>query len=245
MRLPARFTSAFAAAVLVCFCTGASAQSSSSQTSPQITPAQQAAEQTTGNGRYIATNPLAGVRYDNRFDLTLSMAYDHMKAGPSLLQGANLGGLELDGSYWLTRRWGAEGSFRPYVGTSGAGPNNADIKGPFVAQYFFTGGPEWLGPHNEHGDLIAHVLVGGVYGDFEKDLRGNPPSVVDFYNNQIAPAVIMGGHIDLNRSGHWVFRMSPDAVMTHYSTNYGAKISQFDINASFSVGLEYKFSKKR
>ncbi|MGH9598760.1 MAG: hypothetical protein ACRD27_02760 [Terracidiphilus sp.] len=221
------------------------AQSSSSQTSPQITPAQQAAAQNAGNGAYLAINPLANVRYDNRFDLTLAPAYDHMKAGPNLLQGANLGGLELDGSFWLTKRWGAEGSFRPYVGTSGAGPNPDKINGPFVSEYFFTAGPEWLGPHNQHGDLIAHVLVGGVDGRFEQDLRGNPPSAVGFYNNQIAPAVIIGGHFDLNRSAHWVFRISPDAVMTHYSTNYGAKISQFDVNAAVSVGLEYKFSRKR
>ncbi len=251
MRPTARFSSIVAAAALLCFSAGAAAQSQSSssqsnpQTNPQITPAQRAAEQGVGNGTYVAINPLAGVRYNNRFDLSLSMAYDHMKAGPNLLQGANLGGLELDGSYWLTRRWGAEGSFRPYVGTSGAAPNDQSIDGPFVSEYFFTAGPEWLGPHNQHGDLIAHILVGGVYGNFQQDLRGNSPSVVGFYNNQVAPAVIMGGHFDLNRSAHWVFRMTPDAIMTHYSTNYGGHVSQFDINAAFSVGLEYKFSRKR
>jgi hypothetical protein len=68
---------------------------------------------------------------------------------------------------------------------------------------------------------------------------------VNFYNNQVAPAVIMGGHFDLNRSGHWVFRITPDAVMTHYGTNYGAKISQWDINAAVSVGVEYKFTKHK
>jgi len=236
---------------MVCFCGGASAQSSSSQSTPQITPAQQAAAQNNGNGSYVAINPLANVRYNNRFDLSLSMAYDHMKAGPTVLQGANLGGLVLDGSYWLSKRWGAEGSFRSYVGTSGAGTGtpgqNVDqlIKGPFVSEYFFTGGPEWLGPHNQHGDLIAHVLVGGVYGDFEKDLRGEPPSAVDFYYNQVAPAVIMGGHFDLNRSAHWVFRMTPDAVLTDYAINYGRRNRQIDINAAFSVGIEYKFSRKR
>ncbi len=62
------------------------------------------------------------------------------------------------------------------------------INGPFVAgRYFFVGGPEWLGPHNKHGALIAHALFGGAYGNFEKDLRGLPPSVVDFYPNQLAP----------------------------------------------------------
>ena len=86
-----------------------------------------------------------------------------------------------------------------------------------VKEYFFVGGAEWLGPHNKHGALIAHAMFGGVYGDFQKDLLGQPPARFDFYNNQIAPAAIIGGHFDLNRSEHWVFRITPDAVMTHYS----------------------------
>ena len=61
----------------------------------------------TGNGTYIAIDPLAGVRYDNRYDVSLGMAYDHMKAGPNLLQGSNLGGLDLSGSYWLQQALGA------------------------------------------------------------------------------------------------------------------------------------------
>ena len=61
---------------------------------------------TAPNGTYIAIDPLANVRYDNRFDISLGAAYDHMKAGPTLLQGSNLGGLDLTGSMWLTRHWG-------------------------------------------------------------------------------------------------------------------------------------------
>jgi hypothetical protein len=46
----------------------------------------------------------------------------------------------------------------------------------------------------------------------------------------------------LNRSEHWVFRVTPDAVLTRYGINYGSKISQYDINAAVSVGMEYKFT---
>jgi hypothetical protein len=188
---------------------------------------------------------LAGVRYDNKWDLSVEMAYAHIKAGPNLLEGANLGGVNASASYYLAKRWRLEGSFRPYLGTSGAAPNPYDIRGPFVAQYLFAAGPEWLGPHNKHGALIAHVLVGGAYGHFEKDLRGHSPEVVGFYNNQMALATVMGGHIDLNRSSHWVFRMTPDAILTNYGINYGPKTHQMDINAAFSVGVEYKFFKSK
>jgi len=239
MRLPVRLLASFAAVATLALCAGTGAQA-------QATTAQSgSAQTTTGIGTYVSIDPLAGVRYDNRYDLSVGLAYDHMKAGPNLLQGANLGGLDISGSYWLTRHWGLEGTVRPYLGTSGAAPNTANIKGPFVSQYIFAGGGEWLGPHNKHGDLIAHVLVGGARGTFEQDLRGNSPSVVGFYNNQTALGAVMGGHIDLNRSAHWVFRITPDAIMTRYSTNYGSRATQTDINFAISVGLEYKFKKKR
>jgi hypothetical protein len=58
-------------------------------------------------------------------------------------------------------------------------------------------------------------------------------------------AAIIGGHMDLNRSAHWVFRITPDAVVTRYSINYGNKITQTDVNFAISVGVQYKFKKKR
>ena len=207
--------------------------------------AQSTASPTAGNGTYIAVDPLSKVRYDNRFDVSLGMAYGRIKAGPTLLHGANLGGLDLSGSYWLSKHWGLEGSGRGYLGTSGAAPNSINIKGPFVSQYIFAAGPEWLGPHNKHGALIAHALVGGAYGNFETDLHGNSPSIIDFYNNQIAPAAVFGGHIDLNRSAQWVFRVTPDALYTRYSINYGPKDSYNNWNFGISVGVDYKFKKKR
>ena len=69
------------------------------------------------------------------------MAYDHMKAGPTLVQGANLGGLNFTGTMWLTRKWGVATSERAYVGTSGTGNSTgpsggsaqSNIKGPFIS----------------------------------------------------------------------------------------------------------------
>jgi len=235
MRLSVSFPAAFIAVAALALCAGPRAHAQDQSTAPQ----------TAGNGTYIASDPLAGVRYDNRYDLSLGMAYDHMKAGPNLLQGANLGGLDLSGSYWLAKHWGVEGSGRAYLGTSGAAPNPYSINGPFVAQYLFVAGPEWLGPHNKHGALIAHAMFGGAYGKFEQDLRGNSPSVVGFYNDQVAPGAIIGGHIDLNRSARWVLRITPDAVITHYGINYGNQAKQWDVNFAISVGVEYKFKKKR
>jgi hypothetical protein len=214
---------------------------------------QSTASPTAGNGTYIATDPLANVHYDNRYDFSLGMAYGHIHAGPEILQGANLGGLDLTGSYWFSKHWAVEGSGRAYLGTSGvgsvggnnSGPNN--VRGPFTSQYLFVGGAEWLGPHNKHGDLIAHAMVGGAHFD-SHDFPLTPPGV-GFYDNQIAPAAVFGGHIDLNRSAHWVFRVTPDALFTRYGFKFGAvpptSSPHDNWNFGISAGVEYKLSKKR
>jgi len=243
MRFPASFTVAIAAAALLLVCprgeAQAPSQSSSSQSAPVQTPAPPPAP------TYISVDPLANVRYDNRYDLSVGMAYRHIKAGPNLLQGANLGGVDVEGSYWLTKRWGLEGTGRGYLGTSGAAPNPYEINGPFIMDYIFAAGPEWLGPHNKHGALIAHVMPGMAVGVFEQNLRGAPTSAVGFYHDQIAPALVMGGHFDLNRSPHWVFRVTVDGLLTAYAINWGDKSRHIDINTAVSVGVEYKFKKKR
>ncbi|MGO9317841.1 MAG: hypothetical protein ACLPXT_11970 [Terracidiphilus sp.] len=235
MRILVRFSAALAAVALLALSSVASAY------------AQSTAAPTAGNGTYIASDPLAKVRYDNRFDVSLGMAYDHMKAGANVLQGANLGGLDLSSSYWFSKHWGVEGSGRAYLGSSGAGATGPSVvHGPYVSQYLFTAGPEWLGPHNKHGAISAHAMFGGAY--FDAHLGNVTPQVENFYYNQIAPAAIIGGHMDLNRSAHWVFRVTPDAVMTHYTMGAAGTTpaySQYDVNFAISVGIEYKFSKKR
>jgi len=255
MRLPVRFTllTAVLAAVTVLPVLPVAAQSSSQQPGQTAPSSSSSKSEQIVNGGYVPTNPLAGVNYNNKYDLYLGMAYDHMKAGPTLVQGSHLGGLDLTGTRWFSRHWGVQGSGRAYIGTSGAGvnslPSGGTLKGPAVKQYFFLGGAEYLGPHNQHGAMMAHLLVGGVYGNFQKDLLGLPPAKFDFYYNQVAPAAILGGSFDLNRSPRWVFRVVPEAVMTHYTYSnapYSSqRFGQFDVNFAISVGMQYKFKSLR
>jgi hypothetical protein len=216
----------------------------------QSTPSQPPAQST--NGTYIAIDPLAGVRYDNRWDVSVGMAYGHIHAGPTIREGANLGGLDVSGSYLLTKHWRIEGSGRAYLGTSGTTPTAGGDpyyeSGVFVSQYMFLAGPEYLGPHNKHGAISFHALFGGAYGDFNKELgragsTTGPTGVAGFYDNQVALGGAIGGHIDLNRSAHWVFRVTPDALLTGYDGTSQYPHTQW--NFGISVGAQYKFTGKK
>jgi hypothetical protein len=233
-----------------------STSSQSSSSSSSSGPAVQAnAQPTNVNGSYIAIDPLAGVKYDNRWDVSVGLASGHIHAGPNLREGADLGGLDISGSYWLSKHWGLEASGRGYLGTSGTTPAAAEIgeSGVFVAQYMFLGGVEYLGPHNKHAAIIPHALIGGAYADFNKEIDKTPlipgqpvqgpGSPSGFYNNQFALGGAFGAHLDLNRSAHWVFRITPDALLTGYDGTSLYPHTQW--NFGISVGVQYKFKQKR
>lgn len=205
--------------LLLCFQNQAQAQ----YTQPQVAP----------------NTTLANVRYDYRWELYGGFAYSHFNAGPTLTQGANLGGFDIQAARFFTPRWAAVANGRGYYGTSGTIPNPYGIKGPFVSEHMFLFGPEYRGPSNTHVSMLFHVLAGGAYGYFQHalyDQSGNPvpPENVGFFSNQLAFGMAAGGSIDLNRSPRLVFRISPDATFTNFGSA-GLK-DQFAI----SVGLVYR-----
>jgi hypothetical protein len=187
---------------------------------------------------------LAGVRYDYRWEFYGGVAYTHFNAGPSLDQGANLGGFEAQAARFFTPRWAVAGDYRAYFGTSGTQPNPYGIRGPGVSEQMFLGGPVYRGPSNQHVTTTIHALVGGAYGSFESGLHdqsGNPvpPINVGFFSNQVAFGSALGGTIDLNRSPRLAFRVTPDATLTNFGSN-GIK-AQF----ALSVGLVYRMGRIR
>ena len=117
-----------------------------------------------------------------------------------------------------------------------------------VKQYFFVGGPEWLGPHNKHGAIIAHAMFGGVYGNFQKDLLGYPPAKFDFYYEpdcsggdyrrsfRPEPVRALGvpGHA---RRGDDPLQLQRRALFLKDPTH------SIDVNFAISVGMEYKFTR--
>lgn len=196
----------------------------------------------------VPTQPEAAptTKYDNRYEIYGGMAYSHFKAGPNLLQGANLGGFDAQGTRWFNSRWGAMANARGYYGTTGVVPNHYNIMGPFVSEHVFVAGPEMMGVKNEHGAITLHTLVGGAYGYFDGALQNGhgssaptiPPGQLGLFENQFGFAAVLGGTIDLNRSPKWALRISPDDVLTRYG-------GQVQNNFAISVGVLYRFSKKR
>jgi hypothetical protein len=181
-----------------------------------------------------ANNSLANVRYDYRWEVYGGIAYSHFNAGPNLLQGANLGGFDIQAAHWFRQHWALAGNVRDYLGTSGVVPNIYGIRGPFVSEQLYLVGPEFRGPSNAHASLTLHALVGAAHGNFDSDLGGVQPNALGLFNNQTAFGSAFGGSVDLNRSPNLAFRISSDATLTDFG---GAGLKdQFTL----SVGVVYR-----
>jgi hypothetical protein len=182
---------------------------------------------------------LSSIDYNYRYELYGGFAYSHFNAGPTLLQGANLGGFDVSGSRFWTRKWAAQASVRGYLGTSGVVPNAYGVKGPFVAQYMFLAGPEYRWLANPHASITLHALVGGAYGQFDSDIAPAPnPGSLGLFNNQTTFATALGGTIDLNRNARWAFRITPEGTLTNYGS---AGIHE---QIAISVGVVYRLGHK-
>jgi hypothetical protein len=205
------------------------------QTPPAQSPTE--VQASTPNTPTTPAGALSGVRYDYRWEIYGGVAYSHFNAGPNLLQGANLGGFDVQAARFLRPRWAIAANVRGYYGTSGVAPNPYGIQGPFVSEHMFLAGPEWRGPSNEHASLTLHALVGGAYGDFQRDIGTVPPAALGLFSNKFTFGSAFGGSLDLNRSPRLVFRISPDATLTTFGS--GGLQDQFAI----SVGLVYRLGK--
>jgi hypothetical protein len=186
--------------------------------------------------------PLAGVKYNYPWEIYGGMGYAATDAGPNVLQQANLGGFDARVVREFSQRWGVGANVRGYFGTTGVGTTTSgpagQIHGPFVAEYFMLGGPEYRVLYNEHAAMLLHTFVGGVYGDFQHDLGNVSPGSVGLFSNQMALGMALGGSIDLNRSPRLVFRIAPDALMSDFGSNGLAE------HFSISIGIVYRMGRR-
>jgi hypothetical protein len=187
----------------------------------------------------LENETLRPLRYDNLYEIYGAPAYSHFNAGPALVAGANIGGFDVQGTRWMTKRLGVTANLRGYYGTIGVIPNAAQIHGPFIYEHQAMGGVTYRSLHSEHVALNLHALVGGSYGVFNSALNpGQTPGSLGLFNNGFALATAWGGSIDLNRSPKLALRISPDYLLTRFGN-----VSQNEF--AISVGLLYRFTKVR
>ena len=184
--------------------------------------------------------PAAPVTYDNKVEVYGGLNFMNFMAGQYLTRRMDFGGGELEGTYWLTRKWGLAAEYRGEAGTSPVGPN-AGIYGihrPLVYMNMVLFGAQYRWMQNQHAALDLHAYAGPSYGVFDAGTAGAPPgnqgrtaaenacaavggpvpAGVGLYCNHTAPIFALGGSVDMNRSKDWAIRLSPDLILDEFGT---------------------------
>jgi hypothetical protein len=194
--------------------------------------------------------PAAPVTYDNKYEIYGGLNYMNFKAGENLPKRMNLGGAEIEGTWWVTPKLGVAAEYRGEAGTTQVFPNaeSYGVHRPLVYMNMGLAGVQYRGPRNEHAAIDYHVLGGIADGVFDGGTQGagaalnvtpKPTSTyiaeqVGLYSNHTAALIAVGGSVDFNRSKNWAVRLSPDLILEHF----GNEEREF---FAISGGIVYRF----
>ena len=180
------------------------------------------------------------VTYANRYELYGGFNFQNTMAGQDLPTRANLGGIEILGTDWLTPKWGVGVEFRGEAGSTPtlAAPiaqNNLPSR-PNIYQLMFLGGAEYRGPKNQYAAWNVHAFGGAAHGVFDAQTAGSTVNL-GLYTNRTSPQFALGTSVDINRSKKWAIRIAPDLIVEHW----GTETREFFY---LSGGVVYRIGKK-
>jgi hypothetical protein len=191
--------------------------------------------------------PSAPVTYANKFELYGGLNFMNFQAGQDLPKRMNLGGAEIEATYWLTSKWGLAADYRGEAGTTPIFSNPYGISRPLVYMNMGLLGAQYRGPKNQHAALDFHAYGGLSDGIFDGGTGGNgvvkgttsAGNAVDvgLYSNRTSPIFALGGSLDMNESKRLALRISPDLILEHF----GTETREF---FAISAGVVYRIGKK-
>ena len=179
----------------------------------------------------------APVTYTNRYEGYLGLNLSTFQAGQTLAQRMNLGGVEAQGTMWLTPRYGVAADVRGEAGTTPVFPNQYNLNRVLVYREIFMGGVQVRGPRNQYAAVNLHAFGGGAHGVFDQGVSV-APQVVGLYTNRTSAFGAVGGSLDINRSARLALRVSPEITFERF----GTETREF---FTVSGGVVYRFGQKR
>jgi hypothetical protein len=188
-------------------------------------------------GKLSAAPP---VSYANHYELYTGFNFQNTQAGQAIPYRANLGGVEVLGTDWITKKIGLGVEFRGEAGSTPTNPgpivqNNLPSR-PNIYELMFFGGVQYRGPKNQHAALNFHAFGGAAHGVFDAQTAGSAVNL-GLYTNRTSPQFALGASLDFNRSKKLAIRFAPDLILEHW----GTETREFFY---ISGGVIYRFGKK-
>lgn len=148
----------------------------------------------------------------------------------------------LNTNYYLTQKLGITGELRGAYGNAKVPNYNqyATLVGrPQISEYPFLAGPTYRFYRHQKIALSVFALGGTAIGKFDGDSHGIPATTLGFWpSTNAAPAVSLGGNLDMNIFPNLAFRIAP----SYLGTNFGGS---WQNNVGFEIGMVVRFGKQK
>jgi len=145
-------------------------------------------------------------------------------------------------SYYFNEKLGVTGEIRGAYGNGKVlegNPYAALVGNPQISEYPFLAGPTYRFYLHQKIAISAFALGGTAIGKFDGDSKGIAAPLLGFWpSTNAAPAVSLGGNLDLNLYPNFAFRIAP----SYLGTSFG---SSWQNNAGFEMGLVYRFGRQK
>lgn len=226
-----------APAIVVAGILGGTSSAARAQTSDSAQTTKTPTVRTTAAGRAkLAAASVAS--YDNKYEVFGGLNFLNGQAGQNLPKRYNLGGGDVMGTYWVTKKLGAAVDYRYDAGTT-------PVLSPYynrvlVTQQIVMGGAQYRGPKGRYAAVDYHALAGITHGVFDSAIKGYPggspvtAAQVGLYPNKTALNVALGASVDFNYTKNLAIRVQPDLILERFGTELREYVS-------VSGGVVYRF----
>ena len=206
------------------------------------------AQQTPRHGRDTNANRRARIArqiqetYTHRWEVGGGGGYLRFRSGEYTQKNSEIA-FWMNTTYYLNQKLGITGEIRGGYGNAKPllGVNNlpALTGDPQISEYPFLAGPTYRFYRHEKIAASVFALGGTAIGKFDGDTKGYPSTEFGFWpSTNAAPAISVGGNLDLNVYPNLAFRIAPSYLGTTFGSSYQS-------NFGFEMGLVFRFGRQK
>jgi hypothetical protein len=179
--------------------------------------------------------------YSHRWEVGGGGGWLRFRSGESTQKNSEIA-FWMDTTYYLNQKLGLTGELRGAYGNAKVPNYNSFatyVGNPQISEYPFMAGPTYRVYSKLRFDVSVFALGGTAIGKFDGDSKGVPATKLGFWpSTNAAPAVSVGGNLDLNIYPNLAFRIAP----SYLGTGFG---SSWQNNAGFNMGLVIRFGRQK
>jgi hypothetical protein len=179
--------------------------------------------------------------YTHRWEVGGGGGYLRFRSGESTQKNSEIT-FWMDTTYYLNQKLGITGELRGAYGNAKVPNYNSYatyVGNPQISEYPFMAGPTYRLYRQQRYAVSVFALGGSAIGKFDGDSKGVPAKDLGFWpSTNAAPAISVGGNLDLNVYPNLAFRIAP----SYLGTGFGGS---WQNNIGFEMGLVVRFGRQR